>query len=119
MGSGNVLSLLLGAASDSIKTGIDAACSSSCNKVDLSVSFSNVANLLTFIVGAISVIMIIVGALRYVISQGDSKAVQTAKDTILYAVIGVVVSILAFGIVSFVNTSLSTTSKAAPVTKAK
>src|SRR4249920_3115391 len=53
--------------------------------------FTIIANTLVFIVGAISVIYLIIGGLRYVTSGGDSKAVTAAKDTILYAVIGVVV----------------------------
>jgi hypothetical protein len=46
--------------------------------------------------------MIIVGGLRYVLSAGDPKNTQAAKDTILYAVIGVVVALLAYAIVNFV-----------------
>ncbi len=64
--------------------------------------FHTVANLLIFITGAVSVIMIIVGGFRYVVSAGDPKAVQGAKNTILYAVIGLVIAILAFAIVNFV-----------------
>ena len=52
--------------------------------------------------GAVSVIMIIIGGFRYVTSQGDQTQMQSAKNTILYAVIGVVVSIAAYAIVSFV-----------------
>ena len=54
--------------------------------------------------GAISVIMIIVGGIRYATSQGDQTQMQSAKNTILYAVIGVVVAIAAYAIVSFVVT---------------
>lgn len=64
--------------------------------------FSQITNVLLFIVGAISVIMIIIGGLRYVISGGDSANVSAAKNTILYAVIGVVVALLAYAIVNFV-----------------
>ncbi|MEI7819103.1 MAG: hypothetical protein WCI47_03225 [bacterium] len=61
-----------------------------------------VINTLLFIVGIASVIVIIVGGLRYVLSGGDPKNTAAAKDTILYAVIGVVVSLLAYAIVNFV-----------------
>lgn len=69
-------------------------------------SFDNIlediAKFLIFLVGAISVIAIIVGGLRYVTSGGNSSQVSSAKDTILYAVVGLVVAMAAFGIVEFV-----------------
>lgn len=65
-------------------------------------AFQLIANTLIFIIGAIAVIMVIIGALRYVLSNGDATGVKNAKDTILYSLIGVVVSLLAFALVSFV-----------------
>ena len=65
---------------------------------------TTVTNILLFLMGAISVIMIIVGGIRYATSQGDQTQMQSAKNTILYAVIGVVVAIAAYAIVSFVIT---------------
>lgn len=64
--------------------------------------FSTITNTLLFILGAISVIMIIIGGLRYVISGGDSAAVSAAKNTILYAIVGVIVAILAYAVINFV-----------------
>jgi hypothetical protein len=64
--------------------------------------FKTVTNVLLFLIGAISVIMLIVGGIRYVVSGGDSTAVQNAKNTILYAIVGVVVAILAYAVVNFV-----------------
>jgi hypothetical protein len=52
--------------------------------------------------------MLIWGGLQYVISSGDSKRVESAKSTILYAIIGIVVALLAFAIVSFVTGQLGT-----------
>ena len=52
--------------------------------------------------GIISVIVIIIGGIYYTTSQGDPGKVRKAKDTILYAVIGLIVSLLAFAIVNFV-----------------
>lgn len=69
--------------------------------------FSTISNILIFLVGAIAVIMLIWGGLQYVISAGDSKRVESAKSTILYAIIGIVISILAFAIVNFVTGQLS------------
>lgn len=69
--------------------------------------FSTISNILIFLVGAIAVIMLIWGGLQYVISAGDSKRVESAKSTILYAIIGIVIAILAFAIVNFVTGQLS------------
>lgn len=62
----------------------------------------NIVNILLFIIGAVSVIMIVIGGLKYVVSNGDSSAVKGAKDTILYAVIGLVVALLAYAVVNWV-----------------
>lgn len=64
--------------------------------------FRKITNVLLFIIGAISVIMLIIGGIRYVVSGGDSGAVTGAKNTILYAVIGIVVALLAYALVNFV-----------------
>jgi len=69
--------------------------------------FRTITNVLLFLIGAISVIMLIVGGIRYVVSGGDSTAVQNAKNTILYAIVGVVVAILAYAVVNFVISSFS------------
>jgi hypothetical protein len=61
-----------------------------------------VINIFSLIVGVISVIMIIIGGLKYITSGGDSGNVTGAKNTILYAVIGLVVVALAQVIVRFV-----------------
>lgn len=71
--------------------------------------FKTITNVLLFILGAVSVIMIIIGGLRYVISGGNSSAVTSAKNTILYAIVGVVVALLAYAIINFVLTSFSAT----------
>jgi hypothetical protein len=65
-----------------------------------------VINTMLFILGMIAVIMIIIGGIRYTTSNGDSSQVKAAKDTILYAVVGLVVAILAFAIVNFVVTNI-------------
>jgi len=64
--------------------------------------FQTIANTLIFIVGAVSVLMVIIGALRYVLSNGDSAGLKSAKDTILYALIGVVIAMLSYALVAFV-----------------
>lgn len=60
----------------------------------------------TMLTGALSIIMIIVGGFKYVVSGGDSNATKGAKDTILYAVIGLVIALFAQIIITFVLSSL-------------
>ena len=62
----------------------------------------NVINLLLWAIGLISVLMIIIGGIRYTMSNGDPKMVTAAKDTVMYAVIGLIVAIVAYAIVNFV-----------------
>lgn len=59
-------------------------------------------NTVLMVLGIVAVIMIIIGAFRYVTSAGEAKNIQSAKDTIMYAIIGLVVAILAFAVVNFV-----------------
>ncbi len=61
-----------------------------------------IAQTIVWLVGILSVIMVIIGGFRYVISAGDSNAVQGAKNTIMYALIGVVVAAFSQIIVTFV-----------------
>lgn len=70
-------------------------------------TFRTITNVMLFLVGAISVIMLIIGGIRYVVSGGDSTAVQNAKNTILYAIVGIVVALLAYAVVSFVISSFT------------
>lgn len=65
-------------------------------------TINQVTNVLIFIIGAIAVLMIIIGGMRYVLSAGDQSATTSAKNTILYAVIGLVVAFMAYAIVNFV-----------------
>jgi hypothetical protein len=69
--------------------------------------FTQITNTILYAVGIISVIMLIWGGLRYVISGGDSKKVTDAKNTIMYAIIGLIIAILAFAIVNFVINAIS------------
>ena len=67
--------------------------------------FAEISSVLLFIVGAIADIMIVIGGLRYVVSGGDASQVQAAKNTILYALVGIIVAILAYAAVNFVINS--------------
>ncbi len=64
--------------------------------------FKIVTNTLLFIIGAVAVIMLIYGGIRYTISGGESASVTAAKNTILYAVVGIIVALLGFALVNWV-----------------
>ena len=68
--------------------------------------FRRITNTVLLIVGLISVIMLVYGGLRYILSGGDSKKVTDAKNTILYSIIGLIISMLAYAIVHFVLNSV-------------
>lgn len=67
-----------------------------------------VINIFSLVVGVVSIIMIIIGGLRYIISGGDSANVTSAKNTILYAIIGLAVVALSQFIVQFVLNKIAT-----------
>ena len=61
-----------------------------------------IVNLVLMIAGVVSVITVIVGGILYALSTGDSAKTAKAKDTILYAVIGLIVVASAFAITNFI-----------------
>ena len=77
-----------------------------CNNTDLTTTVQGIINTVIFIVGMLAVVMIIIGGINYALSQGDPGKVKKAKDTILYGIIGLVVSLLAFAIVQFVLSAI-------------
>jgi len=89
-----------------INKGITAAGGDTTKTNELTTLITNITNVLLFIAGAVAVIMIIVGAIRYVTSNGDQADVKAAKDTIMYSVVGLIVASLAYAIVNFVVSNL-------------
>ncbi len=73
----------------------------------LSAVVKKVIDIFSILVGSISVIMVIIGGFRYVVSNGDSNGVSGAKNTILYAIVGLVIVLFAQVIVRFVLTNIS------------
>jgi len=68
--------------------------------------WNRILNTFTFIIGAVAVLMIVIGGLRYVLSAGDATALTSAKNTILYAAVGLVLAAMANAIVNFVLTNI-------------
>ncbi len=61
-----------------------------------------IINIISIIVGVVAVVMIIVGGLKYITSGGESSNVSSAKNTIIYAIIGLIIVALAQFVVRFV-----------------
>lgn len=76
-------------------------------KEKVNTTLTLVINIFSLIVGIVAVIMIIVGGLKYITSGGDSGNVTGAKNTIIYAIVGLVVVALAQFIVKFVLARVS------------
>lgn len=64
--------------------------------------WTRIINAMLFLIVALGVVMITIGGFRYVVSGGDQGAITSAKNTILYSVIGIVVAMAAYAIVNFV-----------------
>lgn len=77
-------------------------CGSNAGTDDLQTVIGTIVNAILFILGALSVVMIIIGGIRYTASNGDPKAAEAGRNTVLYAVIGLVIAFLAYAIVNWV-----------------
>ena len=69
---------------------------------DIPTTIQNIIQLLLFVLGVICVIVIIVAGIQYAVAAGDSNQITRAKNSILYAIVGLVIALLAYAIVGFV-----------------
>jgi hypothetical protein len=74
-------------------------------------TIGNIITILLGLVGVVAVIMLIIGGFKYTVSGGNDKSVEAAKNQIMYAVIGIVITLLAAGIVQFVLSQLNNATK--------
>ena len=72
------------------------------NTTDLESDVTGIINAVIAVLGILAVVVIIIGGIQYMTSNGDSGKVKKAKDTILYGIIGLVIVILSAAIVNFV-----------------
>lgn len=81
----------------------NSVCQADCsyNGTGLPPAFGNAVDIILYLVGAIAILMLVVGGLRYVLSAGNPSAVNDAKNTILYSLVGIVVAVGAYAIVHF------------------
>lgn len=80
--------------------------SSGLPKVNIDSSLNNVLRLVFMAAALLSVIFVAFGGLKYVLSNGDPQGTAKAKNTILYALVGLIIAISAFNIVGFVASRL-------------
>ena len=67
---------------------------------------TTMASILAYLVGFAAIIVIIIAGIQYILSSGDSAKISKAKDTIIYAVIGLIVAVVAQGVVGLVLSRL-------------
>ena len=77
--------------------------SSASSGADLPSIASTVVNTMLFIVGILAVVMIIFSGIRYITAHGDKGQVESAKNTLIYSIVGLVIAIVAYAIVSWVT----------------
>jgi len=97
------------------KEGLTGALKEDCTKAEEQPSglfgdsgvITDVINIMLFIIGILSVIMVIFGGIRYTISRGKEDEVKKAKDTILYSIVGLIVAIIAYALVNWVFSAIT------------
>lgn len=95
----NLFAVAVDCLGDECETGLPQIAASDANlQVVLQIVFG--------LVGAIAVVMIIVGSLRYVASQGNPQEAAKARGTLLYAILGLVIAVIAELLVTFVLSNI-------------
>ena len=75
---------------------------------------STIINTMLFLVSLLAVVMIIYSGIRYVTAHGDKSQVESAKNTLIYSVVGLIVAIVAYALVSWVLDTFSGSSSSDP-----
>lgn len=87
---------------EQIQIGEQGECEDSEPQNNINRLITSVVNIFSAIVGVIAVIMIVYGGFKYITSGGDSGKISSAQQTIIYAIVGLVIVALAQIIVRFV-----------------
>ena len=67
---------------------------------------NDIVNIIFAIAGSLALLFVVIGGLRFILSQGDPNGVAQGKNTVIYALVGLVIVITAYGIVAFVLNNL-------------
>ena len=68
--------------------------------------FKNISNVVLGVIGVIAIVMLVIGGIRYMVSGGDSKKITDAKNTVLYAIIGLIICLISAIIVNTIITTI-------------
>ena len=112
----NSLLILAKAATDEATTKAATGATENLNSLglgntDLISTIGYIITILLGLVGVVAIIMLIIGGFKYTVSGGNDKSVEAAKNQIMYAVIGIVITLLAAGIVQFILSQLNSATK--------
>lgn len=91
---------------DEAQKGINAASGGQSDR-KLETVIANIVRILAWIVGVAAVIMLIIAGLRYITAGGDAGGLQAAKNTIIYAIVGLIIAIFAQVIINFVMSRIT------------
>ena len=97
-----VMPIAVPSASAQFRSGLDAAQTREMSTKPIGTTIGDIVNVFLYFVGAVAVIVVIWGGFQYITSSGDSQKATTAKNTIMYAVIGIVVVVMSYAIVNWV-----------------
>ena len=68
----------------------------------ISAGFTNITHALLFLVGMLAVLFVIISGLQMALSAGNSKRYEQAKESLQYSIVGVILALVAYGLVSFI-----------------
>lgn len=94
-----------------VDSGIKAATTSEMQDKRVDRTVGSFVDILMWVVGILSVVMIAWSGFRYITSAGDTSKLASAKNTLIYAVVGLIVAIMAYAIVTFVRNQISPAGK--------
>jgi len=101
-----------GSSKDQVLGGVGAT-GKECKSSAIPTAVGKIVSLLSYIAGAVAVIMIIISGFNYITSAGDSNKVNSAKNTLIYAAVGLTIAVLAQVIVNLViNTAVKSAATA-------
>lgn len=101
------VNLMRGCDSDQSNSALCKSKDEGATRDDAGSMIQDVINVILMLLGIVAVIVMIVGGFRYVTSGGDESGIKQGKETILYAVIGLIIAMMAYAIVNFVVFRLS------------
>jgi len=77
-------------------------CDANAKTDDLKTVIGTIINTILFILGAVAVLMVIIGGIQYTTSAGDPALAKKGRETVIYAIIGLVIAFLAYAIINWV-----------------